>query len=35
MGQCISTFIDRRKLFGFRVGTRGIVRFIAALPREL
>ena len=32
LGQCISNFIDRRKLYGFMVSTRGIVRFMTALP---
>ena len=35
LGQCISNFIDHRKLYGFMGSTRGIVRFMTALPREL
>ena len=35
LGQCISNFIDRQKLYGFMGSTRRIVRFMTALPREL
>ena len=35
LGQCITIFIDSRKLFGFMGSTRGIVGYVTALPREL